>query len=124
MGHVLRINTKQITYCEGSGNYAYIHTLNDEKYLICKTLKSLSSQLGGEFLRVHKGFLVNSSHIASRNKYQGCLEMRCGQTIPISKRKLKDFFNGTGKVLEAVSQNALKVQPIAMDTSHQRVCQE
>ena len=57
------INQSEILYCESSGNYSNIYTL-DQHFFVSKTLKHIESQLDRDvFFRVHHSFVVNLDHV-------------------------------------------------------------
>ncbi|MGG7666960.1 LytR/AlgR family response regulator transcription factor [Dyadobacter sp. BHUBP1] len=91
MGQNIVLDTRSITYLEGGGNYTYVHTLTGKKYLVCKTLKTMTVRLGLGFMRVHKSFLVNLRQIEMRNIENNVLLLRCGGTAYVSKRKRKEL---------------------------------
>lgn len=91
MGQSFVLDIRSVTYLEGEGNYTYVHTLTGKKYLICKTLKTMTAKLGLGFMRVHKSFLVNLRQIEMRNIEDNALLLRCGGTAYVSKRKRKEL---------------------------------
>lgn len=59
----------QIIYLSGKGNYVCIVT-NKESYTICGSLKAWEKKLAGyHFLRIHKSYLVNPSHVLNIGKF-------------------------------------------------------
>lgn len=94
-GESIKLPIDVITLFKGHGNYTYIYTCDGMKYLICKTLKSLSVIFGNKVIRVHKSFLVNPHYVVGFEDDDRHLKMRCGNTAAVSKRKKKqiaDFF--------------------------------
>ena len=60
---MVKIYIKEILYIEAERNYCRIYSKNKE-YLLVMTLKDLDEKLPNEyFLRVHRSFIVNLSHI-------------------------------------------------------------
>lgn len=90
-GSVVKLPIETITLLEGQGNYTCIYTRNGFKYLICKTLKSLSGLLGCKFIRVHKSFIVNPHYVVSVERGDRMIRMQCGNFAAISKRKNKEI---------------------------------
>lgn len=71
-----------ILFIEGSGNYVKIHTRHDKPILVLDTLSDLKDKLPeAHFLRVHKSFIVNVSHI---RKIEGNMLTINDNVIPIS----------------------------------------
>jgi len=55
---------KDITHFEGYGNYTKVHSLHKKTILISEKLNILENKLSPSgFVRVHKSFIVNLSHI-------------------------------------------------------------
>ncbi len=55
---------KEILFFEGSGNYVKIHTEKESPLMVLEKLSELDEKLSkNQFLRVHKSFIVNISHI-------------------------------------------------------------
>ncbi|WP_425389810.1 LytTR family DNA-binding domain-containing protein [Ekhidna sp.] len=65
--HVLRKNS--ILYLTSSGNYLNIHT-SDGTHRTRMTLKSLISELGEPFIRIHKSTIVNIEHISQLSHWR------------------------------------------------------
>jgi len=59
-----RVRLADLRVVEGYGNFAKFHLVSGRVLLTAETLKQLESQLPAAlFLRVHKSFLVNLSHV-------------------------------------------------------------
>ncbi len=66
------VDTKQIVYCEADSNYTRFHLENGEVYIISKTLGDVQDVLEtGDFVRVHRQFMVNLEHIQKLVKGEG-----------------------------------------------------
>ncbi|MEO3402592.1 LytTR family DNA-binding domain-containing protein [Mucilaginibacter sp. CAU 1740] len=62
---IQRIILRDVLYVEGVQNYVSIHTA-DTRVMSLQTLKGLEEQLpAGDFMRVHRSFIVNIHHITS-----------------------------------------------------------
>lgn len=79
-----------IVWLEGAGNYTYIHTRDNRRYLTSKTLKRLEPTLPvAAFCRVHKSALINLAYLAQVNFSTGPhLYLLNNQFITISRRRL------------------------------------
>lgn len=77
-----RVPISEIYYPEGMGNYITYH-LNDRRKLISySSLKEALARLPGDFLRIHKSYIVNRNHIHSYNSES--VEVN-GRLLPIGK---------------------------------------
>ena len=71
-----------ILFIEGSGNYVKIHTQNEKPLMVLDKLTKLQEKLSKkQFIRVHKSFMVNVSHI---QKIEGNMINIKDKVIPIS----------------------------------------
>jgi len=83
-GVLHKIYTKDIRYIEGMKEYAKIVCTN-KKIVILDSLKNLENQLPkNDFLRIHKSYIANKSHINSLEGYH----VKLGKDkLPISRAK-------------------------------------
>lgn len=83
-----------ILFIEGSGNYVKIHTQHEKPLMILEKLTELQVKLPqNQFIRVHKSYIVNVSHI---QKIEGNMLSIKQNTIPISatyKQNLEALIN-------------------------------
>ena len=91
MGRTIFLSPDTITFMEGEGNYTFIYTNAGKKYLVSKTLKSLAEHLNGNFIRVHKSYLVNADYVVERLEDDRILRMSCGKEVVVSRRKTKEI---------------------------------
>jgi two-component system response regulator LytT len=61
-----RLRTSDILYLESLGNYVTCH-LKDKRLISYTTLNECSSRLPGNFMRIHKSYIVNRENITSYN---------------------------------------------------------
>lgn len=79
-----RVPANDILYVEALGDYIRVVTV-DAKHVILNTLKAFIEELPeGQFLRVHKSFIVNLDRIA--NYGTNVIELD-GHEIPLSRRR-------------------------------------
>ena len=72
-----------ILYFEGQANYLAIHTTSAE-YKMRSTMAAVEKELeDSDFLRIHKGFLVNLEHVRILKTEE--LELDNGTVLPIGK---------------------------------------
>lgn len=83
------VNRNSILFIEASNNYSLIHLVNDEEYVVSKTLKEFDQILTGEgFIRTHKSYLVNKSQILNYCIDDGyTIRMKNGKILPVSRRR-------------------------------------
>jgi two-component system, LytTR family, response regulator len=91
LGQTLWLRPDEITCLEGEGNYTYIYTRRGKRYLVSKTLKSLTENLDVCFLRVHKSYMINTDYIAERLDEERIIRMSCGKEVMVSRRKTKEI---------------------------------
>ena len=80
---LVTLSRSDILYFEGQANYLAIHTTSDE-YKMRSTMTGVEKELeDSDFLRIHKGFLVNLEHIRVLKTEE--LELDNGTVLPIGK---------------------------------------
>ncbi|MBB2181824.1 response regulator transcription factor [Lachnospiraceae bacterium MD1] len=82
------INRDNILYIENRGKKVEIHTGNEiiETYA---SMNDLEKQLGGNFYRCHRGYLVNMAHIA---EYENdSISLNNGENIFMAKERYNEF---------------------------------
>lgn len=88
---------KEIILLEGSSNYTKFFFANQKQLIVAKTLKEYEDILvEHQFLRVHKSYLVNKSHVLKVDK-EGVLELSNKMNIPISRRRKSEILQWFGK---------------------------
>lgn len=88
---------KEIVLLEGSSNYTKFFFANQKQLIVAKTLKEYEDILvEHQFLRVHKSYLVNKSHVLKVDK-EGVLELTNKMNIPISRRRKSEILQWFGK---------------------------
>ena len=87
---VLLLEAKDITYLQGDGNYTFVYTTQGKRYLVSKTMKTISAMLNAGFLRIHKSHTINPGHLVARIGSDRVL-LRCGQELPIARRRIVEI---------------------------------
>jgi len=82
------IKTANLLYIEGDGPYSII-CMKEERITVARTLKSLVMELGEDFTRIHKTYLVNRNYIKGINGNE--LILINNQKLPISRTGLKNI---------------------------------
>lgn len=80
---LFRIKLCDILYFESDGNYIELHS-TDDTYKFRGTIASVESELTGKsFIRIHKGFIVNLSHVFALRGDD--LKLDSGDILPIGR---------------------------------------
>lgn len=83
------VNTKDIFYCEGEGNYTLIYLADKKTYMSSKPIKEYESILPEDnFIRVHQKHIVNLNYVKKYLKGRGgTIIMKDGKNISVSQNK-------------------------------------
>lgn len=85
------VNTSEIIYLKGEGNYTTIFLKNSKKFFVAKTLKDYESMLCEEqapFFRIHKAFIVNINYIKTIDRGDETFILLKDDTrLEVSRRK-------------------------------------
>ncbi len=89
----LFVDLHSILYVEGDGNYSKVYILNEKPPFLTKSVGDMEEILkGGNFLRVHKKYLVNLQHIKEYIRADGGhVIMQNGVQIPIARSHKEEF---------------------------------
>lgn len=87
------IPLQEIIMLEGLVNYTILHLLNGRKVLIPRTLKLFESVLENyDFLRTHRGFIINCGHLQSIDN-DGLSMCMTNNLMAIISRRRKGIVN-------------------------------
>ena len=91
-GKKVLVAIADIKYCTARDDYAYVET-SSGRYFSTISLSQIEKELEGfGFMRVHRGYLVNLSHVTEVESLEsGGMELNvkdCEDTIPVSRRKI------------------------------------
>ena len=81
---ILYTSPEEILYMESAGNHTLIH-LFSKTFECIDRLSALGKKLPDVFLRCHSGYLVNSLHVHSIERF--ALTMTDGRKIPVPEKK-------------------------------------
>lgn len=85
---ILKINLREIYYLESLRDYVAIHHA-DTKTMTLQSLRSFEEELpAGEFLRIHKSYLIAMRHIESVERKRVVIR---GQYLPVSDTYWNEF---------------------------------
>jgi two-component system LytT family response regulator len=89
------IRLGDIVYLQASSNYTHIQLINGDVIVASRPLKEFQARLDPSwFLRVHKSYIINVSHIDQYlSEDGGRVMMKNGEKIYMSRYKIADFFN-------------------------------
>lgn len=82
------LRKRDILYIESRGRKVDIHTVKD-CVTVYATMNGLEEQLGGNFYRCHRGYLVNLSHVAEYEP--GRILLGSGEAIFMARDKYAEF---------------------------------
>ena len=87
-GKTIILSRNHILYVESQNRMVNFHTAN-ECLELYSDMRDLEQQLGRNFYRCHRGYIVNMGHIAEFGKDR--IALTNGETICLSRRKYKEF---------------------------------
>ena len=80
-----------ISHLQSDSNYTKIFLKNGECKLLCKTLKTVESQLDEQFLRIHHSIIINLLEVVSYNTKDSYIALFSGEELNVSRRKKKEI---------------------------------
>lgn len=94
------VNVADIIRCESNGNYTRFVIHNKPNILVTKTMKEYDELLSSQnFLRIHKSYLVNLSHISKYVKGEGgWVIMTDNSKIEVARRKKEMLLRVLAKI--------------------------
>lgn len=92
------IDFQSILYCEASGAYTYIFTVDGQKLISSKSLKEYEEILPEHtFFRLHHSYLINLNKVKKYHKGRGGeVEMENGTFLEVATRRKDDFMKRIG----------------------------
>ena len=101
-GEIVKIPLNEISYIESEGNYLNIRT-SEEIIRHRETMTNMENELKGkDFIRCHKGYLVNVNHIEKMKMSE--LVVKCGNDdaiLPVGRSYEKDVKK---KIMESIKR--------------------
>lgn len=87
----LSVPLNKVIWIESDGNYSLVNT-NDQKYIIKKSLTTMSKFLDEKFVQVQKSYIINSLFINHVDVASNQVVIN-GNTIPIGRTFRKNFLD-------------------------------
>jgi two-component system, LytTR family, response regulator len=88
----IRIPIQNIIMLEGHANYTLIYLQSGKQKLYARTLRHFEELLSEEnFIRVHRGFLINPCCINHFDKNENILYLDNNLEVSVSRRKKRKF---------------------------------
>ena len=91
-GKTEMVDSDSIAYCKAAGDYVELHLCDQTERLYSGSLKTLEGALPDTFLRVHRSYLVNLSHVVSLHgatpNNSARLELKNQAFVDVSRRLL------------------------------------
>lgn len=88
----IRIPTKNIIMLEGHNNYTLFYLQNGKQSMYARTIGHFQELLDSDqFIRIHRGFLVNTCCIVGYDKMENKLQMENNLEAMISRRRRKNL---------------------------------
>ncbi len=95
---LVKLKYDEILYIEALENYVVFNTYN-EKYTIHNTMKSLTTKLPANFVRVHRSYIINLNAINEIDDNMILIKTNEGDiTIPIGKAFKDNLHNALQKI--------------------------
>lgn len=85
----ITINQSEIIYIESSGKKANIHTIDGKNIEVYASMDDFEKQLGDNFYRSHRAYIVNMYHITQYDKES--ITVLNGEKVYLTKKKYGEF---------------------------------
>ena len=83
------IESADIVFCKGAGDYVELHLSDGRQMLHHGALARIEDELPAVFLRVHRSYLVNTNFVRTLRREAsgiGALILKDGTEVPVSRR--------------------------------------
>lgn len=82
------INQQDILYCKSDDCYTNIHLVNNDSFMVCKSLAMFSKELCSVvFIRVNQSYLINRNFVKFIDKKSKMIHMLNNVIIPFSLKQ-------------------------------------
>lgn len=82
------LQKRDILYVESRRRKVDIHTPR-EVYVVYATMKYMEEQLGQDFYRCHRGYLVNMAYVSEYG--EGIIRLQNGESVYVAREKYREF---------------------------------
>ncbi|GAB3759143.1 LytR/AlgR family response regulator transcription factor [Spirosoma pomorum] len=91
LNRTIYISADDVVCLEGEGNYTFLYTRDQKRYLVSKTLKDFEKMMDESlFLRTHKSYMVNLAYVQPNTlNRERQVVMVNGREVGISRRRMK-----------------------------------
>lgn len=90
MSSSVRVHSSEISFLQSSVNYCYFYLRDGRRLVSAKTLKYYNDLLSdGEFIRVHKSYLLNFRCIQHILVETQEIRLNSGLVVPIARRQFR-----------------------------------
>ena len=90
MSRSVRVHSSEISFLQSSVNYCYFYLRDGRRLVSAKTLKYYNDLLSdGEFIRVHKSYLLNFRCIQQILVDSQEIRLQNGLVVPIARRQFR-----------------------------------
>ena len=73
----------------GRNEYLKIHQVSEEPFLTHMTFKQISESLPGNFIQIHRSYIVNMKHAVSAERTS--VSLNDGTILPVSESRRNDL---------------------------------
>lgn len=78
------IRHSDIMYCQSDNCYTSIHLINNNKFIIVKSLKKFHQELPFQFIRVSQSYVINQDFIEKIDKKRKRIKLEGEKEIPFT----------------------------------------
>ena len=86
---IKRFFSDDIKYIEGQSEYLKVHLVSDVPFLTHMTFKRISELLPGNFIQIHRSYLVNMRHVETVERTRVVLDD--GSQLPVSDSRRSEL---------------------------------
>jgi len=92
------IKVDDIIYLEANANYTHIYTIQNNKYVVSRTIKDFEEILPVEiFIRIHNSYIINKDYLEKYIRGEGGqVVLSNGVVLDVAKRKKAEFLKAIG----------------------------
>ncbi len=89
--HLYRLDFADILYVQSDGNYSFLHTREESRYVVKISLRKLQELLPENFFfRIHKSYLIHLDYLQEIDLNER-MAIVAGQPIPIGRTYIQEL---------------------------------